>query len=85
LSLGATVTHVGDRIQGFVFNSTRVNLDAYTVVDLRAGLKLADWALNLFVNNATDEQGVLRSGFPASNHSGYTQPLTMGFSVARSF
>jgi iron complex outermembrane recepter protein len=84
-SIGATVSYVDDRVQAFTFTGPGDTLPSYTGVDLRAGLQIADWALNVFVNNATDKKGVLRSSFPLSDHFTYMRPRTMGLTLSKTF
>lgn len=85
LTLGATATYVGDRIQGFTFVGARERLASYTQIDLRAQLDFSDWTWSLFANNVADRQGALRSSFPRPDHFTYTQPRTFGISLAKDF
>jgi outer membrane receptor protein involved in Fe transport len=92
----AAVTYVGDRKGQFVPTAADVRLDypAYTTLDLRWGVKNADWRLNFFLNNITDKRGVA-GGDPRSLRGAatpadpffvvYIQPRTVGLSLARDF
>ncbi|GAM97483.1 tonB-dependent receptor [alpha proteobacterium U9-1i] len=66
-----------------------LELDAYTILNLNAGIEAAEWALVVYVNNVTDENadlafdrergGRARLGFHTNN------PRTFGVTVRRSF
>ena len=66
-----------------------LELDAYTLVDLRLGLFLDDWDMALFVSNLTDENAPLsfdrERGGRARLGFRIGQPRTAGFVVRRSF
>jgi iron complex outermembrane receptor protein len=93
-SLGFTVIYVGDRAGTFVTNAAnatrpRLLLPEYTSVDIRGGLTYDKvWSLNVYVRNLFDKRGVTA----ADNRNGvnvptalFTQPRTMGVTLARSF
>jgi len=82
--MGASVRHVGDRLENFVRGRgrDRLTLPAYDTLDLRAGLRWDKWDLNFYVKNATDTHIVetLTTNFsPASAAIG--RPRTFGMSV----
>jgi outer membrane receptor protein involved in Fe transport len=96
LTLGGSVSYVGERLGGFEVASLnpavpllpREKFPSYTQLDLRAGLSFDGWDLNLFVNNATDERGVLRGGNDSqfsSNYFVFTRPRTFGVSLVKEF
>ena len=66
-----------------------LELDAYTLVDVRLGLFLDDWDMALFVSNLTDENAPLsfdrERGGRARLGFRIGQPRTVGFVVRRSF
>jgi len=93
-SLGFTVIYVGDRAGTFVTNAAnatrpRLLLPEYTSVDIRGGLTYDKvWSLNVYVRNLFDKRGVTA----ADNRNGvnvptalFTQPRTLGVTLARSF
>ncbi len=57
----ATVIHVGERLVDLraIEQAIVGNLDAYTTVDLSAGIKHDNWSLDLFLKNAFDERAQL--------------------------
>jgi iron complex outermembrane receptor protein len=82
--VGATTAYVGKRFDVFTATGERTVFPAYTKVDLRVGAKYEAWTFNAFLNNATDQRGVLSSGLNPSLVD-YIQPRTVGVSVARTF
>lgn len=85
--VAASASYVGDR-QG-VFTATaaqvRQEFDAYVRADLQAGVTLNAWSVNLFVNNFTDERGVLLGDPAIAAASYYIQPRSYGVAVTRSW
>lgn len=99
-SVGSDVSYVGRRFGVFVLRDTdpssatfqsplfdRQEFPSYTKVDLRGGLNLDKWDVNLFVNNVADKRGILGGGAGTQNFTGFTviQPRTIGATVARKF
>ena len=85
--VGATASYVDDRLSVFVGTPDRQQLPSYTQTDLRAGIDFVPWSARLFVNNVTDERGLVNGGIGYIVPSGflYTQPRTIGLSVSREF
>jgi iron complex outermembrane receptor protein len=88
--VGASMSYVGDRKGRFFTNNVvQGDFPAYTQVDLRAGAQLGTWDVALFVNNVTDERGILRGGRDASLGLQYIvtyiQPRAAGLSLSKSF
>jgi iron complex outermembrane recepter protein len=85
--VGVTVTHTGDRVSLFTATAVRERFPAYNRADLRAGVRHGFWRADLFVNNLTDERGVLAGGigYQPTFAFVYIQPRTIGLSVSRSF
>lgn len=85
--VGCSVSYVGDRLGEFTPSPARQDLPAFTSANLRAGAKYDSWALNLFVNNVTDRRGAISGGLGYTPQSAfqYTQPRTIGLSVAKTF
>ncbi len=87
---GGSVSYVGERkgqfLPGGLFQGT---FPAYAQVDLRAGVRFDAWAIDAFVNNATDKRGVLRNGHDSlmglAYRVTYIQPRTIGLSLTRDF
>jgi outer membrane receptor protein involved in Fe transport len=85
--VGATASYLGDRIGIFVATPARAVYPSYTKIDLRTGVRLEDWTVNLYANNVADKRGVIGGGagtFPPYAIN-YIQPRTVGLSVVRSF
>jgi iron complex outermembrane receptor protein len=85
---GTTVSYVGDRLGTFIADeSVRQRFPAYTKADVHAGLKTQQWTFDLYVNNVTDERGVLGGGHGTIIPTAFQliQPRTVGVSIARSF
>ncbi len=90
-SIGGTVSYVGEREGEFATlfsaNADRQVLPSYSQLDVRAGLTYQSWDLRLSVNNVADKRGLLRGGlnsiYPYAFN--YTQPRTVGLSIAKSF
>ncbi len=72
-------------------NQTAINLPAYGIVNLRAGLRTARWSVALFVNNATDKQVLLdplpqiNLAIPQFTRYIVNQPVTYGMDVSYNF
>lgn len=66
-----------------------LELDAYTLVNLSAGIQNDEWGVTLFLNNATDENANLsfdrERGGRARLAFATNQPRTLGLTVRRSF
>jgi len=63
---GADFGYVGDRKDNFQGRDTvtqlpipRFDLPSYTKLDLHAGIDIDAWRVNFFINNVTDERGVV--------------------------
>jgi len=85
--VGGMVSYVGDREGEFRPTAQRQDLPAYTKLDLRAGARYDSWTVNFFVNNVTDQRGVLYGGLGANPPFGfvYIQPRTVGLSISTTF
>jgi iron complex outermembrane receptor protein len=83
----AAVSYVGDRKSIFTSTPERQDLPAYVKTDVRAGVRYESWSTNIFVDNLTDQRGVLSGGLGAINPLAfnYIQPRTVGLSVAKTF
>jgi hypothetical protein len=86
--VGGSVSYVGDRQGAFGFATpVRQELPGYAQTDVRAGLKLDSWALNLVMSNVTDRRGVISGGlgsFPTYAFT-YIQPRTLALMLAKNF
>jgi outer membrane cobalamin receptor len=87
-SVGASLSYVGPREDTFLSSpGERQHLPPYARTDLRAGLDMDPWKINVYVNNVTDKRGLIAGGagnvLPYSYY--YIQPRTVGAAVARSF
>lgn len=82
-NLGATVLYVGDRLTRFA-GADGIPMDAYTQLDLRAGIEADRWQLNAFVRNATDKSATLFTFFDGS-YSTITRPRVVGISFSTEF
>jgi iron complex outermembrane recepter protein len=87
-TVGARVGYVGERKGVFQFTGVERSIfPSYVEWDLSAGLKYDTWSADMFINNVTDERGVLRSGldtfFPT--YSIYIRPRVIGLSLSKSF
>jgi iron complex outermembrane recepter protein len=77
-----------DRETEFAFNFpgfVRQSLAGYAQGNFRAGLQSESWTANLFVNNFTDKRGELSRAGDDNQFLIYTQPRTIGLSVAVTF
>ena len=72
LLLGAEGVHVGEQVLDSDYDNSFRRLDAYTVVNLNARYKIAQWTLSARVNNLFDtrysEYGVVGQDSPGSGH-----------------
>jgi len=94
---GGSFSYVGDRPGQFSvldfysgLPQQRLRYPGYGDLDLRLGARDDAWTINLFANNVANKRGIVGGDFssiePGSNaYVIYTQPRTIGMSVARSF
>jgi iron complex outermembrane recepter protein len=85
--VGTSLSYVGKRFGTFVSSGPRQTYPGYAQADLRAGAHYESWTVNLFLNNVTDQRGILGGGIGAFPPFGFTliQPRTIGASVSKSF
>jgi outer membrane receptor protein involved in Fe transport len=88
--LGGSVSYVGERLgefQGQSLSAPRNRFPSYTAVNLRAGVRNASWTAGVYVNNATDERGIVGVGPRNSStfNINFVQPRTIGVSLSRDF
>jgi iron complex outermembrane recepter protein len=86
--VGGELSYVGDRLDAFSSASPqRQDLPAYTKVDLHAGTTYDSWTVNFYINNVSDERGLISGGvgnaIPYAFY--YIQPRTIGLSVSKEF
>jgi outer membrane receptor protein involved in Fe transport len=87
-SFGASYHHVGFRYAAFAVDATtpRFRLPAYDTLDLRAGLKLDGYTLDVFARNITDKRAYLAgSALGAIESVAINQPRTFGIVAAKAF
>jgi outer membrane receptor protein involved in Fe transport len=92
LSYGGTVSYVGDRVGTFVGASAgaapdRQQLPGYFRIDLRSGLTVEPWSLELYANNITDRRGLIGGGIGTQIPTAFEliQPRAIGLSLSRTF
>jgi len=95
--VGGQVAYTGDRLAEFSSRldpldptSPRRESDAYTTVDLRAGVLWNNWSLELYGKNLTDEDGITDINAPGLYPNGAAaisviRPRTIGVSVGVRF
>ncbi|MEX2150456.1 MAG: TonB-dependent receptor [Steroidobacteraceae bacterium] len=95
--VGGQVAYTGDRLADFGNRvdpldptSARREADAYTTVDLRAGVLWTNWSLELYGKNLTDEDGITDINAPGLYPNGAAaisviRPRTIGVSVGVRF
>ncbi len=87
--VGATASYAGDRVGIFQPTPLRQYYPSFTKTDLYAGVRYESWTINLFVNNLTDERGLLTGGRDYNPSPAYAsvfiQPRTFGLSLAKDF
>jgi iron complex outermembrane recepter protein len=89
--VGGTVSYIGQRDGEFTSAPPtpppRQEYPAYAKTDLRAGVKLDSWTVNLFFNNVTDRRGIIGGGLGSYPPLAFTyiQPRTIGLGVAKTF
>ena len=87
---GATVQFVGRRRSDFNATFGQTSLPSYTTLDLRTGLEVHQYRLEIYAHNITDERGILNFGGVGSTPNGGVQlslvrPRTVGVSLSASF
>jgi outer membrane receptor protein involved in Fe transport len=84
--VGGSVSYVDDRVSNFQpAGRPRQEFPSYSKADLRGGVRRGTWTVSLFVNNVTDERGVLNEDHYMPLRFTFIQPRTAGFSLSRSF
>jgi outer membrane receptor protein involved in Fe transport len=84
------LTYVGPfGATGFEVTALDLELEAYTLVNLNAGIQNDEWGLTVFANNVTDENANLsfdrERGGRARLAFATNQPRTIGITVRRNF
>jgi iron complex outermembrane receptor protein len=83
--VGASVRYVGDRSPRFVTGSpatyVRPTLPSFTTVDLRAGVNLGGFSVEIYGKNIGDERGF--NNISSNNVNGYAAPLTASLIAPR--
>lgn len=84
--VGASYSYQGNRPGDFPSSAAamRVFYPAYSRVDLRAGVDLGNWTVNLFANNLLDRRARLAQAIVSGNFL-YLRPRTIGLNLAKSF
>ncbi|HET9449105.1 MAG TPA: TonB-dependent receptor [Steroidobacteraceae bacterium] len=85
---GVSASYVGERIGPLLRDaSARQELDDYTQIDAKLGIRAGSVRATAFVTNLTDERGVLRGGvgvtFPFAFY--YIEPRTIGLTLSKDF
>jgi len=89
--VGGDVRYTGDRVASFTppnpFGQfSRVELPAYTIVDLRAGVDFERYGVELFARNVgNDDSPVSFGGAFAASQALVTRPRTIGVSLSARF
>jgi iron complex outermembrane recepter protein len=86
--LGATARYVSDRTASFdqSVGFPQYRLPDYTTIDVRAGVVLDSFDLQLYVRNLFDERGQLSGYTPyGTARTAILQPRTIGLSVTKQF
>lgn len=93
-TVGADLSYVGERFGVFIAKdadgnpiSARQPFPGYAKTDLRTGLKMSDWTVDLYINNVTDKRGILGGGLGTPDPDAFTivHPRTVGLTLARNF
>ncbi|MBB6428161.1 TonB-dependent receptor [Sphingopyxis sp. JAI128] len=84
--IGGSVRHIGDRQNGFPAGFNYARLEAYTAVDLNAGISNDRWGVRAFLRNATNKRAYLSPRFAAGQTDATVlQPRTFGLALEGSF
>ena len=89
-TIGGSVNHTGDRVSNYSTKAPR-NVDAFTTINLNAGLDFGNFNLSVFAKNLTDERGILalasQTTTPGGNPfaSAVITPRTFGAEIAIKF
>jgi iron complex outermembrane recepter protein len=91
--MGGQLRYLTDRPSDFASTPTaeRLDLPAYALLDLRAGLSVNDWKVGIFAQNVTNRLAILgaspqiASGLTGINYAVVQRPRTIGMSVSRNF
>jgi outer membrane receptor protein involved in Fe transport len=87
--VGATWSFVGDRESDFTATG-QVNVPSYQTVNLRAGLDLHRWRIQVYAKNVTDKRGIANLSPPGAAPGGdrtavIIQPRTVGVALSAKF
>jgi outer membrane receptor protein involved in Fe transport len=91
--VGAQVSYVGDRKDSFTAPPSvgtpavrRIDLPAFTKVDVQGGAKYGSWRVNVYANNLTNHLGVNTGGIEAfMGTTTFIQPRTVGMNLQWAF
>lgn len=85
---GADWHYTGDRLSEFVLGAPRQTLPGYSMIDLRAGVRVSSYELTLYVKNAGDSRAISEvlpeattTGISAFSASVIT-PRTIGLTIS---
>jgi hypothetical protein len=86
-TLAADTTYMGKRNAYFEQSPFNINLQSYTLVNLRAGVSNGQWSATLFARNLTDKRAQVSAiNSNQDPHALLTvRPRTIGVTVTRSF
>jgi outer membrane receptor protein involved in Fe transport len=84
---GGAASYVGERFGQFTGSCARQRFPSYTKADLRLGVRTDSWTANLYINNVSDERGLLDggTGYFYSAARIYITPRTVGLTVSKLF
>ena len=79
--------HTGDRLSEFQVGAPRQTLPGYSMVDLRAGVRLKGYELTLYVKNASDARAISEVSAETVNginaySASFVTPRTVGFTLS---
>lgn len=91
--VGGTIGYTGERTYDFDerdANGNLLTLPTYTTLDLRLGLQMDRWNVELYGKNLTDERGITSVGTANTVYTGtadlaYIRPMTYGLAVGFDF
>lgn len=86
--IGGDVSYIGDRTGDFLtIDAPREKYDSYMQLNVAAGLSMGQWAVDFYLNNATNERGYIGGGAGTTIPKAFQviQPRTFGLSMSRTF
>lgn len=86
-TVGISESYIGARNGDFVGapSTPRAVFPAYAQMDVKAGVKVQSWSMNIYADNLLDKRGILSLDLTRQDSYVFTRPRTIGFLATKEF